>query len=125
MTQAMQRQQAVTIHKNEVFALTAEQLQPQLIYRDCKPKQIIRVVKNELAVHGWQSESIQGAEALSAIAFGKGEEVILDFGEHLVGRLAIRIIPIGSPRMLRYICRSPSGKCRWRWLNPFLSMTDG
>ncbi|MEK5395435.1 sugar hydrolase [Paenibacillus sp. VTT E-133280] len=97
MTQAMQRQQAVTIHKNEAFALTAEQLLPQLIYRKCSPKQIIRVVKRELAVHGWQAETFQNAEPLSSIVFGKGEEVILDFGEHLVGRLAIQIIPIGSP----------------------------
>ncbi|OMD39220.1 family 78 glycoside hydrolase catalytic domain [Paenibacillus odorifer] len=97
MTQAMQRQQAVTIHKNEAFALTAEQLLPRLIYRKCSPKQMVRVVKSELAVHGWQVETIQNAETLSFIVFGKGEEVILDFGEHLVGRLTIQIIPIGSP----------------------------
>lgn len=75
MTQAMQRQQAVTIHKNEAFALTAEQLLPKLIYRKCSPKQMVRVVKSELAVHGWQIETIQNAETLSSIVFGKGRRL--------------------------------------------------
>ncbi|MBT2289168.1 hypothetical protein J7E73_08485 [Paenibacillus albidus] len=77
MTQAMQRQEAVTIHKNEAFAAVAEQLQPRLIYRECSPKQIIRIVNNEQAIHGWQAQTMQTAAALSSLSFGKGEEVIL------------------------------------------------
>lgn len=97
MTQAMQRQEAVTILKNESFAAVAGQLKPRLIYRECSPRQIVHVIKNEHMIHGWQAEGVQNAEDLAALSFGKGEEVILDFGEHLVGNLAIRIVPVGSP----------------------------
>lgn len=97
MTQAMQRQEAVVIHKNEAFAAVADQLQPRLISRECTPKKMIWIVKNEQAVHGWQAVPVQGAGDLSSLSFGKGEEVILDFGEHLVGSLSVRMVPVGSP----------------------------
>lgn len=97
MTQAMQRQKAVSIRKNEAFAAVAAQLEPRLIQRECTPKQVVRMIRNEQLIHGWQAEAVQHAQDLPGMSFGKGEEVIVDFGEHLVGALAIRIVPVGSP----------------------------
>ncbi|WP_244169669.1 sugar hydrolase [Paenibacillus helianthi] len=97
MSQAIQQSVAVNIKKNEAFAATAERLIPELFYEVCRPQHLIKVIASEEAVHGWRTEVVQSADELPSLALGKGDEVILDFGKHLVGKLSLHIGPDGSP----------------------------
>lgn len=97
MAEAIQMQAEVNIDKNEEFARTAEQLAPELFHRSCRPQRIVQVVADPGVIHGWRAGEAQPAEALPSLVFGKGEQVILDFGHHTVGSLSLRIKPVGSP----------------------------
>jgi hypothetical protein len=86
------------IIRNEAFLEKAEQLKPELICREVFPVQLVEVVADPSAVHGWRAQAIGPAEELAARSLGTGGQVILDFGTHLVGYLdQIQIRPVGSP----------------------------
>jgi alpha-L-rhamnosidase len=97
VSQAVQRDASVTFKKNESFAETAERLNPELFHQVRRPQHLIDVVADEQVIHGWRTETVQAADELSALTFGKGDQAILDFGDHLVGRLTLGITPVGSP----------------------------
>lgn len=97
MSEKVQILPVVTIVKNEKFAAAAERLTPELIYKERYPLNLIQIVTDNEALHGWRTERIQPAESLASKELGKGEEVVLDFGDHLVGSLSISIVPVGSP----------------------------
>lgn len=92
-------QQAVNrgIVKNERFAEKAEQLTPKLFYENKQPIDLVSVVRDESRIHGWRVQKEQPAEALGSLELGKGDAVILDFGDHMVGHLSLDIVPVGSP----------------------------
>lgn len=98
MSQEMQWETPqVTIQKNDKFAAMAEQLTPQLYTREMHPVNQVSVVEDETAMHGWGIRQMQSAEAAKELALGKGEHVILDFGEHMVGHVSFKVNPVGSP----------------------------
>lgn len=87
-----------TIIRNESFLQKAELLKPDLISEEVFPVHIVEIAADPSVVHGWRATAVEPAEALAERSFGKGEQVILDFGTHLVGYLdQIVVRPVGSP----------------------------
>lgn len=85
------------IIENEEFLNKAESLLPVLNESYITPIQLVEVLPNKKKIHGWEVRSRDSVEQLSKMDFGKGDQVILDFGEHLVGYVTINIAPVGSP----------------------------
>lgn len=87
-----------TIIRNESFISKAEQLKPTLLSKNIQPVHLIEVISDSSAVHGWTTRILEPAEQLAEKSYGRGEQVILDFGTHLVGYIdQIQIHAVGSP----------------------------
>ncbi len=85
------------VAKNEAFEQIANELKPK-IYRNRKEaRKIVRVDKNEDKIHGWGVTPLKSATALEDEVLGKGDSIILDFGDHMVGYVTLHISPVGSP----------------------------
>ncbi|KJD44547.1 family 78 glycoside hydrolase catalytic domain [Paenibacillus terrae] len=61
------------------------------------PQQMVEIVHNADAMHGWKTHPVQSVSTLSQQHYGKGDEFILDFGTHQVGYLSFSVRPVGSP----------------------------
>ncbi len=71
---------------------TAEALKPTLLKETFLPTRLVKVVADSAAFQGWRVEADQRDLAwLETATLGDGESFILDFGEHRVGRLQLRI----------------------------------
>lgn len=79
---------------NEDFIKKADALTPKLIEKEVQPKQIVKIIpdKEECKV-----EAQADIKALKDMPMGRDDAVILDFGNHCVGYLKFRIVPVGSP----------------------------
>ncbi|QJD85719.1 alpha-L-rhamnosidase-related protein [Cohnella herbarum] len=86
-----------TIVRNDAFIQTADDLKPSLFYKGIRPTQIVRVQSDRTAMHDWRAVPEAEIGTLENRAFGKGESVILDFGDHRVGYVSFDIKPVGSP----------------------------
>ncbi|GGO01771.1 alpha-L-rhamnosidase-related protein [Saccharibacillus kuerlensis] len=93
----IQRSEEQVIQVNESFARKAETLMPELFYQDIEPYRIVEAVEDPSAIHGWSMKDAGSAEELSGIVLGKGDSVILDFGDHRVGTIRFDVSPVGSP----------------------------
>lgn len=70
----------------------AEALKPALLHETVVPTRLVRPVADASAFQGWRVEADErDLASLDSTALGDGEVVILDFGEHRVGRLSLRI----------------------------------
>lgn len=94
---AFQIQQDRVIIENEDFLSKAKRLKPKLIETRVFPNAIIEVYPDENKIHGWNKRKVAEPDALKDQVFGKDDEIILDFGEHLVGYFAMNVYPVGSP----------------------------
>ncbi|WP_150274493.1 family 78 glycoside hydrolase catalytic domain [Paenibacillus tepidiphilus] len=88
---------SVVIKPNEEFIQEAERLKPALLKRKVEAAQLVNVVRDEAVIHGWRAEAAGEPALLSAKELGKGDSVILDFGDHRVGYLAFDVSSVGSP----------------------------
>lgn len=79
------------------FIEQAERLKPVLLQRDEEARQNVEVVPDERAIHGWRAIAASSADTLAPQSFGKGDAVILDFGDHRVGYVSLDVKPVGSP----------------------------
>ena len=71
---------------------TAEALKPELVHETVFPTRLVRVIADAAAFQGWRVDADErDLTWLDATALGNGEAIILDFGEHRVGRLRLRI----------------------------------
>lgn len=86
-----------TIVRNEEFITKAEKIYPQVFKKTVKPINIIDVITNTDIIHGWETQIKETAESIGNKDMGKGEQIILDFGKHLVGYISLNINPVGSP----------------------------
>ena len=68
----------------------ADALKPPLCRETIKPQRLVKVVANPAAFQGWQVEA-ETCDPGGLPAFTDGDAVILDFGEHRVGRLRLRV----------------------------------
>ncbi|ULT58325.1 sugar hydrolase [Neobacillus drentensis] len=94
---SIQKLKNQVIMRNEKFIETAEQLKPQLHETIVKPSSIVQIKAASEVIHGCKSEVIAPASSLTDSEYGKKDSVVLDFGDHQVGYLTIKIRPAGSP----------------------------
>ncbi len=73
----------------------AEALRPALSRNDRWPVRLVEPVADPSAFQGWRLKEVAAAEALPARTIGRGEQVIVDFGEHLVGYLRLELAYVG------------------------------
>jgi len=70
----------------------AEALKPELLHETVFPTRLVRTIADASAFQGWRVEADKrDLTWLNATALDNGEAFILDFGEHRVGRLRLRI----------------------------------
>src|SRR4051794_21739564 len=94
---SIQKLENQVIIRNEKFIEQAEQLKPQLFETIVKPSAIVDVKADANLIHGWRTEYIAPASTLAENEYRKYDSFILDFGNHQVGYLTLKIRPAGSP----------------------------
>ena len=94
---SIQKLQNHVIVRNEPFIEQAENLKPLLNEKIVTPTSMLEIKSDKEVIHGWKSEYVAPASTLANCVYGKGDSVILDFGNHEVGYLTINIRPEGSP----------------------------
>lgn len=85
------------VKKNDRFIEIAGSLKPKLIQSKVYPEKLVEIIHDENAIHGWKTEKAGRVEEIKEKCYGKGDSFILDFGNHEVGFLTIKIRPAGSP----------------------------
>lgn len=90
---------------NPVFAQKAEDLRPDLCRQPVTPLRTVVFQSDELAYFQRTPIDQYTIPDLAEKAWGKGEEFVLDFGNHFVGHLEFRLTPVGvnvdAPARLR------------------------
>ncbi|WP_148434748.1 alpha-L-rhamnosidase-related protein [Gracilibacillus massiliensis] len=94
---SFQKNQTHVVNRNERFENIANELKPTFYRKNVPAKKVIEVVENKEKIHGWEVKPLQSADQLPDQVLGKGDQVILDFGDHQVGYLSLNIQPVGSP----------------------------
>ncbi|MEH7544802.1 MULTISPECIES: sugar hydrolase [Bacillaceae] len=94
---SIQKLENQVIVRNEKFIETAEQLKPQLHETIVKPSSIVEIKADSQVIHDWKSEAVAPASSLAVSEYGKNDSFILDFGDHQVGYLTLKIRSAGSP----------------------------
>ncbi|MCB2348936.1 sugar hydrolase [Clostridium estertheticum] len=79
------------------FLDIAQSLKPTLNQEIVYCKDVIKVINDKNEIHGWKVEKIGSYNLLKDKAYGKGDNFTVDFGNHQVGYLTLKIIPVGSP----------------------------
>ncbi len=79
---------------NEDFIKKANALTPELIQTEVIPKQIVNIVQDE---KNYKSVFQANIDELKNIKMGRNDLVVLDFGNHNVGYVKFRLVPVGSP----------------------------
>ena len=88
----------VKFNHNEALLKKAEENRPEIFKTKAVPKRIVDLVKDETKLNGWGvKESELSPENLSSLGMKRDDSVILDFGEHCVGRFSVDISSVGSP----------------------------
>ncbi|MEH6953702.1 sugar hydrolase [Neobacillus drentensis] len=94
---SIQKLENQVIVRNEKFIETAEQLKPQLHETIVKPSSIVEIKADSQVIHGWKSKTVAPATSLADSEYGKNDSFVLDFGDHQVGYLTVKIRSAGSP----------------------------
>lgn len=77
---------------NEKFVEKAKKLEPKLNETQISPVSIVEIDENaEVTVKA-------DVKSLSKIALGKGDSLVLDFGNHQVGYVTMKLKTVGSPQ---------------------------
>lgn len=96
---------APIINFNATFAQKAEGLKPKLEEWIDHPLSIIKFEPDPDAYFKLKSVQVRAIEDLPSISYGKGDELILDFGSHRVGYLSFHLgvegVNIDAPTRLR------------------------
>ncbi|NHC42595.1 sugar hydrolase [Bacillus sp. MM2020_1] len=94
---SIQKLENQVIVRNEKFIETAEKLKPQLHETIVKPSSIVGIKAVSEVIHGWRPEVAESTSSLADSEYGKNDSFVLDFGDHQVGYLSLKIRPAGSP----------------------------
>jgi alpha-L-rhamnosidase len=90
---------------NEEFARKAESLKPELHQWIDRPLSVIKFEPDPDAFFKCKAVQIHTIEELSKLSYGKGDQLILDFGSHRVGYFSINLgvdgINADAPARLR------------------------
>lgn len=83
---------------NKAFLDKAEQLKPKLRQVEVVPQCLVRIEADNKNIYGYDAiEDLRDIKHLSDYHCGKGEQLILDLGDHQVGHFTIDIDSVGSP----------------------------
>ncbi|QMV42481.1 alpha-L-rhamnosidase-related protein [Cohnella cholangitidis] len=89
------------------FVEMAESLKPELIEKKVYPTRLVEMKADTEAFQGWAVQESGSIESLRTEAFSKGDSMILDFGDHHVGRLTLSLQSVDaradSPVRLKFI----------------------
>lgn len=69
----------------------AEQCRPSLVTGERRPIAVVRPVKDAAGFQGWSMERVGGPDSVLGVLHDRTAAFVLDFGEHIVGRLNLRI----------------------------------
>lgn len=76
----------------------AEELKPQLHKLKIIPKEIVSVEKDKDNIFGYSAKtSHQKISLFSSYTYGKDQRIVIDLGNHYVGRFEIDLDSVGSP----------------------------
>jgi len=95
------------MHVNEAFVAKAEALKPTLFHEVVKPTRIVEVVGT---VDDAKITSSEDASALPRVILATGGSVVLDFGNHYVGRVSFKVNHHGSPQDAPVLLRVKFGE---------------
>lgn len=88
----------VKFKHDENLLKKAEENRPEIKYRTVTPKKIVELCENVSMLGGCGvQESIRKVSELESYGLKRNDKVVLDFGEHLVGKFQITIHSVGSP----------------------------
>lgn len=87
----------VQFNHDESLLKKAEQFKPQLKFKTFNAESIVKLTKDSTKLDGVSTEIISSASTLNQKTYGRDGQVILDFGQHHVGRFSIDIEHVGSP----------------------------
>lgn len=93
----IQKIEKQTIAFNDAFTKRADALIPTIYKERRRPKQLVEVVEDSNVIHGWRTDKVGDESDLGEIEFGKGDSVIVDFGDHEVGYVTLKLKSVGSP----------------------------
>ncbi|WP_284236946.1 sugar hydrolase [Paenibacillus glycanilyticus] len=81
---------------NQMMVDKAEALIPELKTCEVEPEAVVDIVADEAAFQSWRVDRAED-QAWKERVLGKGDSLILDFGDHLVGYISLKVKPVGSP----------------------------
>ena len=82
-------------YNRELWLQKADQFKPELKVFKKTPVGIIEVLPSLGSFHSYQTRHLDDIENLKNYELGPGDKVVLDFGEHLVGRLRFQVTTNG------------------------------
>ena len=102
---ALPMQSQVPRGSNEKWVAVAESLKPRLHATAKKPLSLVRPAADPAGFLRWRMETLAPAAQLGQRNLKRGDSFIVDFGEHMTGRLAFTLSGVGeavdSPARLR------------------------
>ncbi|MHC4887062.1 MAG: alpha-L-rhamnosidase-related protein [Planctomycetota bacterium] len=84
------------LESNEKWLSKAEEAKPVLHEAVVDPVGLITVLRDAEGFQGWTSRPSENPAALADRPLRRGDTVIFDFGEHLVGRLELALRPLDA-----------------------------
>lgn len=73
------------------FVDKAERLTPKLIETKVSPVRTVEVLPDAASLHGWRVQESGSIASFRERGFAKGDQVVLDFGDHQVGYLTLSL----------------------------------
>lgn len=81
---------------NQSMVDKAEALIPELVTSLAEPKAVVEIVADETAFQGWRVGQAENQNWQEQV-LGKGDSIVLDFEDHLVGYVSFKVKAVGSP----------------------------
>ncbi len=92
----MQINEGLTIIPNKTFLKRAEQSKKELYINQMAPQTSVRLCPDDQMLQGQGVEVIE-SDFIASEPLGKDDEIIIDFGTHVVGTIEFDIEAVGSP----------------------------
>lgn len=83
-------------HNQQLLAKSTAN-RPQLHHQTLTPTRLVELVKDAHGLEGWGVKQLAPISDLSNYQLKRDEKLILDFGNHQVGRFSMDIASVGSP----------------------------
>ena len=83
---------------DEKFLSKAETCRPEIHHTTLKPSRLVELTHDTSKLNGvWVKDSAMTLDALNKTGLKRGDKIILDFGQHVVGRFSVNVGHTGSP----------------------------